>query len=523
MNDRMMCRVKFCPRLDTGPDGPSSGRWNGSRSTEFVSCSASPRTVTAVIGPDAVSTSLRSAMTMRRRYRGPVPGDQPPGRPYGARMTSPARRLGADPEDLQRLAASFDRAARSLADSVARADRALDRAAWHGPAAAAFSRRWASDRAVVRAAAQRCTAAARELRQQLEQQRTAAASGRTSGGPGRTAPPPLSRSESLVRLGGFVDVGPLEGRAAVLARVEELDAARSRVTVSDLVGVAGVAAVGATVEAGCQGSTATPFRPLRAEADVAAGLEVEHRTVWEVPDDDVHGLLAAEGAQRVAAGLGPGLGPLATAVARRLGPEPVGHEALLRAVVSAGAVSPRPGPVGPALSAHAVASVAVGLATGPRGRHTLVVEAGDDAAVRLQSGFLSALGLDPAHRGTSTFTRLELPRPSGDARPVRLEVRSTSSSGTVDRVVVHARLSADAAVQAAADRARADLAAGRAPSRSTLDALLAGVRGTATDPVVQVDRLEASSKGCAARSVGGAGVRLGGGAGVQVVNLRPGR
>jgi hypothetical protein len=434
-------------------------------------------------------------------------------------MTGSPRRLGADPDDLQHLSATFDRAARTLTDAVGRVERALDGAGWRGPAAGAFTRRWAADRAVVRAATQRCTAAATELRQQLEQQRTAA----TAGGPGRTAAPQLSRSESSVRIGGFVDVGPLEGRLAVQAKVEELDGIRSRVTVSDVVGVAGVAAVGATVEAGCGTSTATPLQPLRAEADVSAGAEVEHRTVWEVPDDDVHALLAAEGAQRAAATLVPGLGPLAAAAARQLEPEPAGHELLVRATVSAGTVSPRLGPVGPGLSAHAATAVAVGLATATGGRTSLIVEASGEAAGTLQPGFLSALGVRSLRSGTSTWMRLEIPqgRVAEGGQPVRFELRSTTRSGIVDRVVVHAQMSDNAAVRAATAQMHRDVSAGRPPSQATVDAVLAGVKGSVVDPVVQTDQLEAVSQGCSARSVGGAGVTLGGGAGAQVVNLRP--
>jgi hypothetical protein len=66
-----------------------------------------------------------------------------------------------------------------------------------------------------------------------------------------------------------------------------------------------------------------------------------------------------------------------------------------------------------------------------------------------------------------------------------------------------------------------DVSAGRPPSQATVDAVLAGVKGSVVDPVVQTDQLEAVSQGCSARSVGGAGVTLGGGAGAQVVNLRP--
>jgi hypothetical protein len=436
-------------------------------------------------------------------------------------MAGSARRLGADPDDLQRLAASFDRAARTLADAAGRVDRALERSGWHGPAAAVFSRRWATDRAVVRSATQRCTAAATELRRQTEQQRTAARSDR----PGRTAAPRLSRSESFLRFGGFVDVGPLEGRRSVQARVEELDGARSRVTVSDVVGVAGVAAVGATVEAGCGATTATPVHPLRAEAEVSVGAEVEHRTLWEVADDDVHGLLAAEGAQRAAATLVPGLGPLAAAAARQFEPEPAGHEVLLRATVSAGAVSPRLGRLGPGLSAHAATAVAVGLATATGGRSSLVVEASDEAAASLQAGFLTAAGLSSRRAGTASWVRMDLPldRTGDGGRPVRLELRSTSTAGTVDRVVVHARLSDDAAVRATTEQVRRDLAAGRAPSRTALDALVAGVRGSLIGPVVRADQLEAATLGCSARSVGGTGVKVGGGGGAQVVNLRPRR
>lgn len=436
-------------------------------------------------------------------------------------MAGSARRLGADPDDLQHLAASFDRAARTLTDAVVRADRAVGRAGWHGPAAAAFSRRWAADRAAVRAAALRCTSAATELRHQAHQQQAAARSEGPSRarGSGRAAPP-LTRSESFVRVGGFVDVGPLEGRVAVQARVEELDGARSRVTVSDVVGLAGVAAVGANVEGGCGATTATPVRPLRAEAEVSAGAEVEHRTVWEVPDDGVHGLLAAEGAQRLAGALG--LGPLAAVVAPRFEPEPAGHELLLRSTVSAAAVSPRLGAVGPGLSAAAASTVAVGLATATGGRTSVVVEASNEAAGRFQSGFLSAAHLRSRRVGTATWARLELPlgHSGGGGQPVRVELRSTSSAGTVERVVLHARLSDDAAVRAAVEQFRHDLSAGRAPSGSTVDALVAGVRGSLVDPVVQTDQLQAATHGCSGRSVGGAGVTLGGGGGAQVVNLR---
>jgi len=430
-------------------------------------------------------------------------------------MTGSPRRLGADTDDLQHLSATFDRAERTLADAAGRIERALARSGWRGPAADAFARRWAADRVVVRAATHRCSAAATELRQQLEQQRTAA----QTTGHGRT-PPPLTRSESVLRLGGFVDVGPVEGRAAVQARVEELDGIRSRVTVSDVVGLAGVAAAGANIEGGCGTTTATPVHPLRAEAEAAAGAEVEHRTVWEVPDDDVHELLAAEGAQRVAGSLG--LGPLAAAVAQRFEPVPAGHEVLLRATASAGAVSPRPGAVGPVLSAHAVTSLAVGLATATGGRTSLVVEASGEAAGTLQPGFLSALGLHSLRSGASNWMRLEIPqgRSVDDGQSVRLELRSTSPSGTVDRVVVHAQLSADTAVRAATEQVRRDVTAGRPPTRATVDAVLAGVTGSVGHPAVQADQLDAVTRGCSARSVGGAGVTLGGGGGAQVVNLR---
>ena len=456
---------------------------------------------------------------MPEKYRGPVPGDQPPVRPYRARMTGAARRLGADPDDLQRLAASFDRAARTLDDALGRVDRALGRAGWHGPVAAAFTRQWRTDQAAVRSAAHRSRSAATELRRQVEQQH-AASTDRGPVGPARSRPAPLSRSESFVRVGGFVDVGPMEGRAAVLARVEELDGRQSRVTVSDVLGLAGVAAAGATVEVGCQDSTATPVHPLRAEAEVAVGAEVEHRTVWKVPDDDVHGLLAAEGAQRAAGVLG--LGPVAGVVARRFEPEPVGQELLVRTTVSAGVVTPRLGPVGPVVSTRAATTVAVGLATAAGGRSSLVVEASGESAGTFRSGFLSALGLESRKAGTASWVRLELPQqgPGDRGRPVRVELRSTSPDGTVDRVVAHARLSDDDGLRAATEQVRRDLSAGRTPSRTAMDALVSALRGSVVDPVVQADQLQASSLGCAARSVGGAGVRLGGGGGAQIVNLR---
>lgn len=64
MNDRTTCRVTDCPRLSSSPPGPCHGRRKGTLARPFSKLSASPTTVRAVTGMDAVWTSGRSAITM---------------------------------------------------------------------------------------------------------------------------------------------------------------------------------------------------------------------------------------------------------------------------------------------------------------------------------------------------------------------------------------------------------------------------------------------------------------------------
>ena len=105
----------------------------------------------------------------RGGYRGPVPTDDHRDRAYGA----PAVRLGADPDQLERLASQHEVCAAHLARVRTRLRRA-DRGAWRGPGAA---RGWShvDDRLVpdLVAAGNHCSAAARHLRSQAREQRRA--------------------------------------------------------------------------------------------------------------------------------------------------------------------------------------------------------------------------------------------------------------------------------------------------------------------------------------------------------------
>jgi hypothetical protein len=101
-----------------------------------------------------------------------------------------------------------------------------------------------------------------------------------------------------------------------------------------------------------------------------------------------------------------------------------------------------------------------------------------------------------------------------------MEVRSVQSDGTVDRMVATAELDAHAATRHALTTASQDLAAGRTPPRSVLNALTHGLGHSLRNVAVQSDQLRAATLGCSASGSVGDGPTLGGGGAAQIVNLR---
>jgi len=312
-------------------------------------------------------------------------------------------------------------------------------------------------------------------------------------------------------------VGPLRIAPAIAARIEELDQQRSRVTIGDAVSVGLMAGIGAIAEVGCGDTSATPLKNMSRHAETGASLGIEHRTIWEVPDDDVHGLLAAVAAERAAALIG--LGPLGSMGRRLATPPPAGNELLVHATASAAsAISVGP-PFGPGVSVQTSVNVAVG-AESIKGQRALVVEASDSTNAAVHLGILQRLGVKGPDTSSNLWARLEVPATKGGG-PLRVEIRSTSPSGTVDRIVVNATLRPEDATLAGATKLADSLQRGNPVSRASLDAVLAGLHHSATDVVVQSDRLAASTSGCSARAVGGMGATVGGGASARVTNLLP--
>ncbi|MFM7067861.1 MAG: hypothetical protein ACKOYM_00215 [Actinomycetes bacterium] len=425
-------------------------------------------------------------------------------------MTAPL--LGADPVELERLAASFHRAGEALAAAASRLRLRSRSLEWTGPTADRFRDDWERIHQQLRQLAQRCERASGTLRQQAARQRSASAPGRAGAVPGRSP----SRSESLVIIGGEVRTGPLRFEGRVGASIEELDHQQSRVTVSDVVGGGFVAAVGAIAEVGCGTRSLTPIRTLSNEAELTGGALLEHRTVWEVPDDDVHELLVRQALQRAATATP--LGPLAGLVAAHGAPPIVGHEVLAHVAAATSVSASVGGPLGPGISGGLGADAAVGIAWGSRHPSTLIVEGDADLVAAIQPGLLSKLGVPPGSAGTQQSIRLELPRADG---PALVEVRSVGRDGTVRRVVATGNVDRNAAFDAAVRHLHTAIVHHRAPSRALVDTLIGGLRG-GIDPVqVRVDQLHAATTGCHARLAGGEVLTLGAAADVHIVNLQP--
>ncbi|MFZ4518237.1 MAG: WXG100 family type VII secretion target [Microthrixaceae bacterium] len=391
-------------------------------------------------------------------------------------------RLGADPEELERLARGMRTAAERLSVVGGGVAAGLRRAHWHGPDAEAFRARWHRRLGPdLRHAADSCRRAARELDRHAAEQRRAA--GAASGAaartlPGSARPPHLPRRIEV--LGARADGSYLLAGAGLGATVtiEHLGRGRLRVTVAD------TRAAGVQGGAGRSVGVTTPSAGTVSGGSVTAGVRAEtvgSRT-WTIDEHHLPLLLAAAGLQQ-------GWVPLP-------GPRPDRTERLVGVGVTASVVAGTAN--GPSVAATGSMSLLAGRADGPAGPSAVVqwTESGD---LLLGRRLAAAVGMRaPAARAELT-ARLEVPTGrSAGARPVEVAIETTSGDErTVGRTWVDPRT----APRLAADlRRSAELLA--AGDLGGAEQRLAGTAATAAMGTT-VDRFRIDRSGLAVPVSGG--------------------
>lgn len=342
-------------------------------------------------------------------------------------------RLGADPEQLERVAQQLRGAADRLTSMGTGVGARLRREPWHGPDAETFRSRWRHHLApALRRGAEDCRRAARDLDRHAAEQRRAAAgtptrvAGRRAARTG--APPHLPRHIEVI--GARLDGGYLLGAGGLgaTATVEQLGGGRLRVTVAD------ARAAGLQVGGGRSVGVTTPTGgPVSGgSAAVGARLESVDSRTWTIDRHHLPLLLALAGLQQGLGrtpvgsavtdaarllGVAPGAGPLP-------GPHPDRSERLrgvgLTAALAAG------GGTGPSIAAGGAMSLLAGSAEGAGGT-SVVVQWNESGELLLGRRLAAAVGLQAPAARAELAGRIEVPTgPGAGRRPVEVALETTT-------------------------------------------------------------------------------------------------
>lgn len=356
--------------------------------------------------------------------------------------------LGAEPEALHRLSGSFRSSADRLDSIAAELGSSLRRAGWRGPDADRFLAAWASvHHRALALLAERCRRSATELDRQAREQVLASAADRVGSaglqdarvgaepeavvGAVSVQDPP--RREMILTGGMTVGVGfgllGLDGEVSIA----DLGDGRALVTWADDTALGLGVAAGGSLEVGVDGSgTAVPIGGAEVAATAALGVGV--RRSWEVPSEQVTGLLAALAVERASVlatrrsdvpvlagraadtvvgfltGRDPGL---ADRIGRAATSPPPTHVERLAGIDTAAAVRlGAAAAAGGGLVGDASGSLRVGerIAVDGSGR-SLVLELDGQLAHRVGGSLTRELGL-PDHAGDSRASlRIEVPDP----------------------------------------------------------------------------------------------------------------
>ena len=410
-------------------------------------------------------------------------------------------RLGADPEELERLAHRLHDAAGRLTSLGTGVGARLRRSPWHGPDAEAFRSRWQHHLApALRDGAAGCRRAARDLHRHAAEQRRAAAGPAHRTGPirpgaaRRRTPPHLPRRIEVI--GARLDGGYLLGAGGLgtTATVEHLGGGRLRVTVSD------ARAAGVQVGAGRSAGVSTPDAGAASggSAAAAARLESADSRTWTIDRHHLPLLLAMAGLRQ-----GFGWAPLGSVVtdAARLagrsfgdGPLPGPHPdrtERLRGVGLAAALAAGGG--GTSATAAGSMSLLAGTAEGAGGT-SAVVRWSESGELLLGRRLAAAAGFDAPAARAELHVGVEVPTGHGaDRRPIEVALETTTGDlRTVRRTWVDpaeaprlaAALRRSVELLAAGDvggaeRQLAGTAAAVAAARTTVDHFRVGRSGLA--------------------------------------------
>jgi hypothetical protein len=341
-------------------------------------------------------------------------------------------RLGADPDDLRRLAGALRRAADGLDVTATRTGHRLRAARWTGTDAGRSVSDWdRRHRPTLVGAATACRRAAADLDRQAVEQTVAAG----PAGPRATAPSafPTAPERTETFTGTLsVGAGPVAVTTGMSATVERVPGPTDRVVVTEDAD----GALGATASSGAW--LAVDGAPMGggAAGAVSAALGAVRRRSWEVPDGEVTGLLGAVALSRVAASH-----PV-TGVLDRLRPvvwgpatvdRPHRTEELVTVELRAAGHLAGPG-IGAAALAEGSWSIGHGRdATGA----SLLIEHEGRGSVATRTALLAVAGL-PAGGVPSvdlrTQVRLHLAPPSADGARQVLVTLQARAGDTVERI-----------------------------------------------------------------------------------------
>ena len=340
--------------------------------------------------------------------------------------------IGADPDQLDSLAAELARVATSLGSSGSHLDRALTATPWWGPDARRFRAGWQAQRSSLRSAAGTLHAAARRLLEEATGQR--AASDSTDA---RLPVPvqPLRSERWQLGFGGGagIDVG-LRGELTI----DDLPGPNSRVTLELDASAGASAGAGGGVELHGADAIGSEGR-----ADAEAAVVSSSSSTWVVADDEASGF-ARDRATDATVDLVPGMATARSGIQALLGrtpPPPESRTAVLGVALGATA-SGALGPLAGRLNDTSTAQVGVRR----RGEETsLVLHLEGTGAARLpgllfgeaapRTGSMaidSDIEVFPAHDGTRTIVITTTSQQGAEA--VRTTSRITlddAAAGTV--------------------------------------------------------------------------------------------
>jgi uncharacterized protein YukE len=184
-------------------------------------------------------------------------------------------RIGADPEQLESLAAELGRFADAFQSGGGRIDRSIQDASWWGPDARRFRSQWQAGRGALRSAADSLQAAARQLRSDAAQQRSAS-EGALGGLIGKVHP--LNTDRWTLEAAAGVGIGAaFEGELII----DDLPGPQSRVTITVDHSLGGGLGLGGGTEIHGEGSLGA-----EGHVDVDGAVVGTSSSTWLVPDEE---------------------------------------------------------------------------------------------------------------------------------------------------------------------------------------------------------------------------------------------